>query len=56
MVGQIFGYLFAFAFIFGCGFVIGRCTKQEDEYERGYFFGKCDGIKEENKRLIKDGR
>lgn len=51
------GELLAFAIFIGIGFILGYLTKQDDSYERGYFFGRADGrtevfnlFKEENNR------
>lgn len=38
--------LFAFVILIGLGFILGYLTKQDDAYERGYFFGRADGITE----------
>lgn len=35
--------LFAFVILIGLGFILGYLTKQDDAYERGYFFGRADG-------------
>lgn len=35
--------LLAFVFLIGLGFILGYLTKQDDAYERGYFFGRADG-------------
>ena len=35
--------ILAFVFLIGLGFVLGYMTKQDDAYERGYFFGRADG-------------
>lgn len=35
--------LFAFVILIGIGFILGYLTKQDDAYERGYFFGRADG-------------
>lgn len=35
--------LFAFVILIGIGYVLGYLTKQDDAYERGYFFGRADG-------------
>lgn len=37
------GAILAFVFLIGLGFVLGYLTKQDDAYERGYFFGRADG-------------
>ena len=33
----------AFVILIGIGFILGYLTKQDDAYERGYFFGRADG-------------
>ena len=35
------------AFLVGAGYLLGYLQKQQDEYHRGYFFGKSAGIREE---------
>ena len=35
--------LSAFVIRVGLGFILGYLTKQDDAYERGYFFGRADG-------------
>ena len=35
--------LLAVVMLIGLGFILGYVTKQDDEYERGYFFGRADG-------------
>ena len=35
--------LSAFVILVGLGFILGYLTKQDDAYERGYFFGRADG-------------
>lgn len=35
--------ILAFVFLIGLGFILGYLTKQDDAYERGYFFGRAEG-------------
>lgn len=35
--------ILAVVFLIGLGFILGYVTKQDDAYERGYFFGRADG-------------
>lgn len=35
--------ILAFVILIGLGFILGYLTKQDDAYERGYFFGRADG-------------
>ena len=35
--------LLAVVILIGLGFILGYVTKQDDAYERGYFFGRADG-------------
>ena len=35
--------ILAFVFLIGLGFILGYITKQDDAYERGYFFGRAEG-------------
>lgn len=37
------GALLAFVFLIGLGFILGYLAKQDDAYERGYFFGRAEG-------------
>ena len=37
------GAILAFVILIGIGYVLGYITKQDDAYERGYFFGRADG-------------
>lgn len=37
------GGILVVVLLVGAGFVLGYLTKQEDIYERGYFFGRADG-------------
>lgn len=37
------GAILAVVFLIGIGYVLGYLTKQDDAYERGYFFGRADG-------------
>lgn len=57
--------LLAFVVLIGLGFILGYITKQDDAYERGYFFGRAAGrtevfnlFKEEekNNNILKDDK
>lgn len=37
------GEFLVFVLLIGLGFILGYLTKQDDAYERGYFFGRADG-------------
>lgn len=39
----MFQELLTFVFLIGLGFVLGYLTKQDDAFERGYFFGRAEG-------------
>lgn len=43
MCRTMIGALLAFVILIGLGFILGYLTKQDDAYERGYFFGRADG-------------
>lgn len=48
---NILEIILAIAFLVGAGYLLGYLQKQQDEYDRGYFFGHIDGVKEEQKRI-----
>ena len=50
------GALLAFVILIGLGFILGYLTKQDDAYERGYFFGRADGRTEVFNLLKKEKR
>lgn len=37
------GAFLAFVILIGLGYILGYLRKQDDAYERGYFFGRADG-------------